>query len=178
MRIGIYPGTFDPVTNGHMDIISRAAQLVDKLVVGVGINAGKAPMFNAAERSQMVQAGIAKAGLASKVEVIAFDQLLIDFAKAQQASVIFRGLRAVSDFEYEFQMAGMNRNLNAAIETVFLMCSDKHQFVSSRFIKEIARLGGDVRSFVSSAVYDQLRQKLNLGVDPAIDPRLNGGDPP
>lgn len=184
-RIGIYPGTFDPITQGHLDIILRAAKQVDRLVVGVATNAGKGPMFGPDERAEMVRAEIARVSadepaleLARKIEVVTFDKLLIEFASDLGALTIFRGLRAVSDFEYEFQMAGMNRNLRPDIETVFLMCSDKHQFVSSRFVKEIARLGGDVSAFVSDAVLRRLQDKLAEGVVPNIEPRLAGTDPP
>lgn len=185
LRIGVYPGTFDPVTKGHLDIILRAAKLVDRLVVGVASNAGKGPMFSASERAAMVRDELARVGrdeglsdLASRIEVITFDKLLIEFARDLGALTIFRGLRAISDFEYEFQMAGMNRNLRPEIETLFLMCSDKHQFVSSRFVKEIARLGGDVAPFVSSEVMRRLQEKLAEGVVPNIEPRLAGTDPP
>lgn len=185
MRIGIYPGTFDPPTKGHLDIILRAAQVVDRLVVGVASNAGKGPMFSADERSAMVREEIARIAaemndpaLAERIEVKVFNQLLVEFTRSQGAGVIFRGLRAVSDFEYEFQMAGMNRNICPEIETVFLMASDKHQFVSSRFIKEIARLKGDVAPFISVNVLRHLTAKLADGVEPNIEPRLAGTDPP
>ena len=185
MRIGIYPGTFDPPTKGHLDIIIRAARLVDKLVVGVATNAGKGPMFSPAERAAMVQEEVARVSaeqptlnLASRIEVVQFGELLIEFAHKHKAGTIFRGLRAVSDFEYEFQMAGMNRIIKPEIETVFLMASDKHQFVSSRFVKEIARLNGDVTSFLSPGVLARLKGKLAMGVEPNIEPRLAGTDPP
>ncbi len=161
-RTGVYPGTFDPVTDGHMDIIGRATQVVDRLIVGVAANAGKEPMFSLDERHAMVAetvAGIANED-GSSIEVITFDNLLIDFVNSSGASVIIRGLRAVSDFEYEFQMAGMNRRLDSRIETVFLMSSDRHQFISSRFVKEIGALDGDISHFVSSKVADRLREKL------------------
>jgi len=149
-RIGVYPGTFDPVTNGHLDIIGRAARLLDHLVVGVAINVGKEPLFPLDERVELVraEAGRAIADSGATVEVMPFEGLLIEFARSVGAQMIVRGLRAVSDFDYEFQMAGMNRRLDPAIETVFLMASETHQFISSRFVKEIARLGGDVASFV------------------------------
>jgi pantetheine-phosphate adenylyltransferase len=149
-RIGLYPGTFDPVTNGHIDIISRAARLVDRLVVGVAANIGKSPLFPLEERVELVQAEVAAIAERSGtlIDVVPFDGLLVGFAGSLGANVIVRGLRAVSDFDYEFQMAGMNYRLDAAIETVFLMASERHQFISSRFVKEIARLGGDVSSFV------------------------------
>lgn len=149
-RIGIYPGTFDPVTNGHLDIISRAARLVDKLVIGVAQNIGKGPLFSLNERVELVRDECAAitARTGTPIEVRAFSTLLIAFARECGAGMLIRGLRAVSDFDYEFQMAGMNYRLDAEIETVFLMASEHHQFISSRFVKEIARLGGDVSSFV------------------------------
>ena len=149
-HVGVYPGTFDPVTNGHVDIIARAARIVDRLVVGVHENAGKGPLFPLEERVELVAAeteAIAKR-TGTAIEVTNFSSLLIDFAHSVNAGVIVRGLRAVSDFDYEFQMAGMNSRLDSAVETVFLMASEHHQFISSRFVKEIARLGGDVTSFV------------------------------
>jgi pantetheine-phosphate adenylyltransferase len=149
-HVGVYPGTFDPITNGHIDIIGRAARLVDRLVIGVARNIGKAPMFSLDERVELVRAETdaiaARTGTA--IEVQGFEGLLIEFARRNGASVIVRGLRAVSDFDYEFQMAGMNYRLDHEIETVFLMASERHQFISSRFVKEIALLGGDVSSFV------------------------------
>jgi len=149
-RVGLYPGTFDPITNGHLDIIARAARMFDRLVVGVAENAGKGPLFPIEERVALVQAELQavteRTGTAS--EVRPFASLLIQFAHVVGASVIVRGLRAVSDFDYEFQMAGMNYRLDSNIETVFLMASERHQFISSRFVKEIAQLGGDITSFV------------------------------
>ena len=164
-RYGVYPGTFDPVTNGHTDIIHRAAQVVDELIVGVAVNAGKDPMFSSDERLAMVEKEVAalEAKTASRICVKLFDNLLVDFVEQQKATVIIRGLRAVSDFEYEFQMAAMNARLNNRLETVFLMASDRHQFISSRFVKEIGRLGGDVGHFVSEAVRDQLAERLGKG---------------
>lgn len=163
IRKGIYPGTFDPMTNGHMDIIGRATKVVDRLVVGVASNDGKAPLFDLDARLAMVrdefQALPAEAR--ERVEVRAFDSLLMTFAVEVGAGVIIRGLRAVSDFEYEFQMAGMNTRLNPTVETVFLMASERHQFISSRFVKEIARLGGDVSSFVSERVVAKLAERLS-----------------
>jgi len=177
MRIGIYPGTFDPATTGHLDIIARAAKLVDQLIVGVAANAGKGPMFPLPERVEILQHELDAAKL-TNVRIQPFSDLLIEFARGQGASVIFRGLRAISDFEYEFQMAGMNRNLRPEIETVFLMSAAEHQFVSSRFVKEIARLNGDVSSFVSPITLARLKAKLAAGVEPNIEPRLIGMDPP
>ena len=163
-RIGVYPGTFDPITNGHMDIIVRASRLVDHLVVGVARNAGKGPIFSTDERVDIVRAEIAAQdnGLAERISVRAFDNLLMHFAMSVDAAVIIRGLRAVSDFEYEFQMAGMNARLNPKIETVFLMASDRFQFISSRFVKEIGALGGDVAHFVSPRVAERLQERFNL----------------
>lgn len=153
-RIALYPGTFDPITNGHLDIIVRGARLFDRLIVAVAINAGKGPLFSLDERVEMVRDEIAARdhGLGKKVDVRSFDNLLIHFAQQCGAKMILRGLRAVSDFEYEFQMAGMNTRLDSEIETVFLMASERHQFISSRFVKEIARLGGDISSFVPEGV--------------------------
>jgi pantetheine-phosphate adenylyltransferase len=149
-HVGVYPGTFDPVTNGHLDIITRAARILDRLVIGVARNIGKGPLFPLEERVALVQAEaeavIERTG--TPIEVVSFDTLLIEFARASGANIIVRGLRAVSDFDYEFQMAGMNTRLDPNIETVFLTASEHHQFISSRFVKEIARLGGDVSSFV------------------------------
>ncbi len=154
---GIYPGTFDPVTNGHMDIISRAARILDRLVVGVAANAGKGPIFPIEERIELVRAetGAIAARTGTTIEVTSFTGLLIDFARANGAMVIIRGLRAVSDFDYEFQMAGMNYRMDPAIETVFLTASETHQFISSRFVKEIARLGGDISSFVPALTLER-----------------------
>ena len=149
-RVGLYPGTFDPVTNGHLDVIGRAARLLDRLVVGVAINIGKGPLFPLEERVELVRAetrAIA-ARTGAEIEVLPFEGLLIQCARDVGAQVIVRGLRAVSDFDYEFQMAGMNRRLEEEIETVFLMASETNQFIASRLVKEIARLGGDISSFV------------------------------
>lgn len=148
--VGLYPGTFDPITNGHTDIISRAASLVDRLVIGVAVNAGKGPLFPIEERVELVEAETAEiaARTGTIIEVRPFASLLIGFAQEVGARMIVRGLRAVSDFDYEFQMAGMNYRLNHGIETIFLMASETHQFISSRFVKEIAQLGGDISSFV------------------------------
>jgi pantetheine-phosphate adenylyltransferase len=154
---GIYPGTFDPVTNGHMDIIARAARILDRLVIGVNVNAAKGPIFPIEERMELVRAeteAIAQR-TGTIIEVTSFSTLLIDFAHSVGASVIVRGLRAVSDFDYEFQMAGMNYRLDQTVETVFLMASETHQFISSRFVKEIARLGGDISSFVPALTLER-----------------------
>ncbi|WP_448187683.1 pantetheine-phosphate adenylyltransferase [Azospirillum sp. sgz301742] len=165
-RIGVYPGTFDPITNGHLDIIQRASRLVDTLVVGVARNAGKGPLFSTDERLQMVREEVtALETNGCTVEVRAFDTLLMHFAIENNASVIIRGLRAVSDFEYEFQMAGMNARLNPKIETMFLMASERHQFISSRFVKEIGRLGGDISTFVSPRVTKHLGERFALDND-------------
>jgi pantetheine-phosphate adenylyltransferase len=164
-RTGIYPGTFDPITNGHADIIRRAARLVDRLIVGVARNDGKGPLFATDERVEIVRDEIAylENGAAERIEVRAFDSLLMHFAQSVGANVILRGLRAVSDFEYEFQMAGMNARLNPDIETVFLMASDRFQFISSRFVKEIGALGGDVSHFVSPRVAARLLDRYANG---------------
>ena len=149
-HVGVYPGTFDPVTNGHLDVIGRAARILDRLVVGVAMNAGKGPLFPLEERVDLVRAETAAIATrtGAVIEVVPFEGLLVGFARQVGADVIIRGLRAVSDFDYEFQMAGMNRRLDQEIETVFLMASETNQFISSRFVKEIARLGGNVASFV------------------------------
>ena len=149
-RVGVYPGTFDPVTNGHLDVIGRAARIMDRLVIGVARNIGKGPLFPLEERVELVRAECAPiaARTGAIIEVVAFEGLLVGFAQQVGASMIVRGLRAVSDFDYEFQMAGMNRQLDQAIETVFLMASETNQFIASRLVKEIARLGGDVSTFV------------------------------
>ena len=149
-RAGVYPGTFDPVTNGHIDIIGRAARILDRLVVGVAVNAGKGPLFPVAERVEMVRAEVAPiaARTGTVIEVMPFESLLVAFAREVDAQVIVRGLRAVTDFDYEFQMAGMNRRLDPEVELLFLMASEGNHFISSRFVKEIARLGGDISTFV------------------------------
>ena len=161
-RIGLYPGTFDPVTNGHLDVIARAARLLDRLVVGVATNTGKGPLFTIEERVELVQTEIA--AIASKngmqIDVVPFDTLLIDFARKVGASVIVRGLRAVSDFDYEFQMAGMNYRMAPDIETVFLMASERHQFIASRLVKEVAFLGGDISTFVPPTTLQRVLQRV------------------
>lgn len=162
MRIGLYPGTFDPLTLGHLDIIKRATLLVDRLVIGVAINRDKGPLFGLEERVAMIEGECAAIARETGVEIVAhpFENLLIDCARDVGAQVIIRGLRAVADFEYEYQMVGMNRALDASIETVFLMAEARHQAVASRLVKEIARLGGDVSKFVPSAVKSALYAKL------------------
>ena len=161
-RIGLYPGTFDPPTAGHLDIISRALRVVDQLIVGVAVNVGKEPMFVLEERVEMVEEAIAAlgAGTASRVQVRPFESLLMKFAKDSRATIIVRGLRAVSDFEYEFQMAGMNVHLEPEVETVFLMASEQTQFISSRLVKEICLLGGDITDFVPGNVKKRLLQRV------------------
>ncbi|MGI4878104.1 MAG: pantetheine-phosphate adenylyltransferase [Janthinobacterium lividum] len=150
MRIGVYPGTFDPITLGHMDIVRRGAKLVDRLVIGVSTNASKSPMFTLAERVAQVERETQDLG--DQVAVVAFDALLMKFAETQRAQVIIRGLRAVSDFEYEYQMAGMNQQLNARIETVFLMADVALQPIASKLVKEIAIYDGDIRKFVTPRI--------------------------
>ena len=162
-RVGIYPGTFDPITNGHVDIIRRAARIVDRLIVGVARNDGKGPLFTTDERVKIVRYEITHMldrETADRIEVRPFETLLMKFAQSVGASVIIRGLRAVSDFEFEFQMAGMNARLNTEIETVFLMSADRYQFISSRFVKEIGALGGDVLPFVSKHVAERLIERF------------------
>ena len=158
MRVGVYPGTFDPITLGHMDIIKRGTRLVDKLVIGVTTNPSKSPMFTDDERMEMVRRETAELGDA--VEVVGFNSLLMKFAEQQNASVIVRGLRAVADFEYEYQMVGMNRQLDDSIETVFLMAEAEHQAIASKLVKEIARLGGDVSKFVTPDVNAALKRRF------------------
>lgn len=162
MRVALYPGTFDPITLGHIDIMRRSAVLVDHLVVGVAINQGKGPLFSLDNRVSMIEAEV---GQISKetgctITVHPFENLLIDCAKDVGASIIIRGLRAVADFEYEFQMVGMNRQLDASIETVFLMAEAQHQAIASKLVKEVARLGGDVSKFVTPAVVKALKAAL------------------
>jgi pantetheine-phosphate adenylyltransferase len=158
MRTGVYPGTFDPITRGHMDIIRRAAHLVDRLVIGVTTNPSKSPMFSLGERLDMVRRETTD--LPGDIGVVSFDSLLMDFAVREGASLIIRGLRAVADFEYEYQMAGMNQQLNADIETVFLMADVSLQPIASRLVKEIALYGGDIRPFVPPAVAEQVSRRV------------------
>ena len=158
--IGLYPGTFDPITLGHLDIIERALKVVDHLVVAVADNPGKGPLFDTKTRVHLARTDLENNPKidGKSFEVVPFNKLLMDFVEEKNARVIVRGLRAVSDFEYEFQMAGMNSYLNDDIETVFLMAQDKHQFISSRFVKEIARLSGDISHFVTPNVADALKK--------------------
>lgn len=159
-RIGLYPGTFDPITKGHLHLIRRASKLVDKLIIGVADNVRKQPFFTTEERVDMVRTDIANMHEKHcEVEVVSFDHLLIHFARDINACCIFRGLRAVSDFDYEFQMTGMNAKMDPDIETVFLMAADKWQFVSSSFVKEIAALGGDVSDVVTPSVLERIQSK-------------------
>jgi pantetheine-phosphate adenylyltransferase len=159
-RVGLYPGTFDPITNGHLDIVRRAEKLVDRLVIGIAVNRDKGPLFSLDERVEMVRMETARLQLEMAIEVRAFDTLLMRFAEEVGASVIVRGLRAVSDFEYEFQMVGMNQKLNPNIETVFLMADPTCQAIASRLVKEIARLKGDVSQFVPAEVEGRLKAKF------------------
>ena len=161
-RIGLYPGTFDPITNGHIDIIGRAARLLDKLVVGIAVNPGKGPVFSIDERLELVknELDFMDTEIATRIEVTKFSGLLIDFAQEVDACAIIRGLRAVSDFDYEFQMSSMNAKMRPEIETVCLMASDKYQFIASSLVKEIAKLGGDVNPFVSPRVATRLAEVL------------------
>lgn len=159
MRIGIYPGTFDPVTFGHLDIIRRALGIVDRLVIGVAADSVKTPLFSLRERVEMVRDDVDNlVGVDKNIHVEGFEGLLVNFAKEHRATLLIRGLRAVSDFEYEFQMAGMNTKLEATVQTVFLPASESTHFIASRFVKEVARLGGNVSGLVSEAVTKRLEQ--------------------
>lgn len=162
MRVGLYPGTFDPVTLGHLDIIKRGAAMVDRLVIGVAINRDKGPLFSLEERVEMIEAECAALSKATGTEIVAhpFENLLIDCAKDVGAQIIIRGLRAVTDFEYEYQMVGMNRALDDSVETVFLMAEARHQAIASKLVKEIARLGGDITKFVTPTVKERLLERL------------------
>jgi pantetheine-phosphate adenylyltransferase len=162
-RAAVYPGTFDPVTDGHMDIIKRASKVVDRLVVAVAVNVGKDPLLSLEERTEILGAEVNDLGadISSRITVMPFDNLLVDFVDSVDATIIIRGLRAVSDFEYEFQMASMNGRLNPYIETVFLTASENHQFIASRFVKEIGRLGGDIGQFVSTRVKKRIDEQWN-----------------
>ncbi|MBJ57890.1 MAG: pantetheine-phosphate adenylyltransferase [Rickettsiales bacterium] len=159
--IGLYPGSFDPITNGHLDIIQRASRIVDHLIVGVAENKKKAYFFSMNERKELIQDSISNnKEVSNNINVEAFDGLLMSYAEKIKAKVIIRGLRAISDFDYEFQMTGMNARLNSSIETIFLMASEKHQFISSRFVKEIFLLKGDVSSFIPNGVFAALNRKV------------------
>ena len=167
MRIGVYPGTFDPITNGHIDIIKRASKMMDRLIVGAARNPGKGPMFSLDERTEMVReeleavhADNARTGHECDIQITSFGNLLMHFAEENNARFIIRGLRAVSDFDYEFQMVGMNARLNPEIETVFLMASERHQFIASRLVKEIAILGGEIHQFVPPRVETRVRAAI------------------
>jgi pantetheine-phosphate adenylyltransferase len=161
LRTGLYPGTFDPITNGHLDIIGRAVKLVDKLVIGVAVNRDKGPLFSLDERVAMVMAECAPFQDVCEIVALPFETLLMHFAEQVGATMIVRGLRAVADFEYEFQMTAMNQQLNRNIETVFLMADPRHQAIASRLVKEIARLDGDVTSFVTPGVARSLKAKFD-----------------
>ena len=158
MRVGVYPGTFDPITLGHMDIIRRGAKLVDRLVIGVTTNITKSPLFDDNERIAMVREEVA--GLDGDIRVVGFNSLLMDFAEREGATVIVRGLRAVADFEYEYQMAGMNQQLDHSIETVFLMADVSLQPIASKLVKEIAVYGGDIARFVSAPVCEEVNARV------------------
>ena len=160
IRTGVYPGTFDPITNGHLDIVQRAVKLVDRLVIGVAINRDKAPFFSLEDRVEMVRAETRGFTKGAEIVVEPYETLLMEFAEQVGAQVIIRGLRAVADFEYEFQMTAMNQQLNREIETVFLMADPRHQAIASRLVKEIARLGGEVSSFVTPGVAARLKAKI------------------
>ncbi len=164
-RAGVYPGTFDPITNGHLDIIGRAARVLDRLVIGVAESTGKGPLFTLEERVELVraEADIIARRTGTAIEVVSFRGLLVQFARHAGAQVIVRGLRAVTDFDYEFQMAGMNYRLDPEIEIVFLMASERHQFISSSLVKEIAWLGGDVSSFVPPLTLERTLNKVRRG---------------
>jgi len=163
MRVGLYPGTFDPITLGHIDIIRRAAALVDKLFIGVAINRDKGPLFSLEERVAMIEEQCRALSESTGMEIVVhpFENLLIDCARDVGAGIILRGLRAVADFEYEYQMVGMNRVLDNSVETVFLMADTQHQAIASKLVKEIARLGGDVRKFVTPTVAEALKDRFS-----------------
>ena len=160
-RIGLYPGSFDPITNGHMDIIRRSLKVVDNLIVGIAVNVSKAEYFSTEERLQIIEEDIKNIGLSDRIKIYSFEGLLMDYAKNIGANVIIRGLRAVSDFEYEFQMTGMNARLEPSIETVFLMSSENQHFISSKLVKEVFKFNGDISSFVSANVLNKMKNKLS-----------------
>lgn len=160
IRTGLYPGTFDPITNGHLDVVQRAVKLVDRLVIGVAINRDKGPLFSLEDRVEMVRAETRRFAGPTEIVVLPFETLLMQFAEEVGATAIIRGLRAVSDFEYEFQMWAVNQQLNRDIETVYLMADPRHQAIAARLVKEIARLGGDISSFVTPGVAARLKAKI------------------
>lgn len=160
-RIAIYPGTFDPVTFGHFDIVKRAAELFDHLIIAAAKDSSKNPLFSLDERIKMIKEEIKTLNQNQRISVEKFEGLLVDFAQKRQAKVIIRGLRAVSDFEYEFQMFGMNSKLNPTIQTIFFPASETNHFIASKMVKEVAKLGGDITKFVSKNVAEKLRQKLS-----------------
>ena len=157
MRLAIYPGTFDPITNGHLDLLTRALKLFDRIIISVARNPSKFPLFTEEERIALIRSVV---GRNPRVKVESFDGLLVDYVQSRKAAAIVRGLRAISDFEYELQMALMNRKLKSTVETVFLMPNEKYTYLNSSIVREIARLGGDVRSFVPAAVYVALKRKI------------------
>lgn len=164
-RTGVYPGTFDPITSGHMEVMRRSLRLVDRLVIGCAINIGKGPLFSLEERMEIIREDISDFPPVDRerIKVVPFEGLLIHFTRQVGASLIIRGLRAVSDFEYEIQMANMNARMDPDIETIFLMASDRHQFIASSLVKDIARLGGDTSQFVSKRVFQRLKAKFAKG---------------
>ena len=162
-RVGLYPGTFDPATNGHLDIIGRAVKLVDKLVIGVAVNTAKGPLFTLEERVEIIREETVSCAEIAEIEVRPFENLTIQFARQVGAQIIVRGLRAVADFEYEFQMTAMNQQLDRDIETVFLMADPRHQAIASRLVKDIASMGGDVSRFAPPGVVGRLKAKFGVG---------------
>lgn len=161
-RIGIYPGTFDPITNGHMDVIKDALKICDRLIIGVAEDTVKTPIFSIEERVEMVQGEVTSPNVSDRVVALSFSGLLVDFAKSQNASILVRGLRAVSDFEYEFQLSAMNNRLSPDIQTIFIPASGTNQFLASKLVKEVARLDGDVSSFVSASVANKLKKYYSI----------------